>query len=634
MPGSLEGGLSLGRRKMVHHPSPFPCTLSPHQPRQEHSHLKKSTVLAGGISACLPDILDKILTALSALGQSFDQQSERIKNLRQRLEGGRFHLAVLGQFKRGKSTLLNALLGNEVLPASVVPLTAIPTFVQRGSLLRASVHFRDEAESITSDFHSAVDLQAFLANYVTEAGNPRNHLGVSMVEVFHPSPILNNGVVLIDTPGIGSTYLHNTQTTLDFLAQCDAALFVLSADPPITETEVDFLEQIRKKGIQIVYILNKIDLLTEEEEAAAISFLKSVLRERFKPEEDERIFSLSARRAIHDGMTIDHDRRISSGIRQLEKYITGSLAREKEKRLQQAVIRKVTDIVEDVIARIHLTIRSLQLPIAELDTRLRSLEKVFQDADRQRTQIADLVEGDRKRLLVRIEEIAEQVRHNSRDALLKALLWNRDQVPRLKSDRQMEEVLGSSIPDLFEDEWNKASHSYTTFLNSLFEIHQKEVSEVITTIKRYASEAFDTPYRPPVDAEELRMTERPCWRTREWEATVNPILPSFLERLFPSRIRRNLQEKRWHGIINSLVVVNTERIRWTLIQALEKSVRDFNTEIARRIREVIQTTRTAIEGARNLRQSRAEEAEQEIIYLKGIHESLESLRLDLSELEV
>jgi hypothetical protein len=160
-----------------------------------------------------------------------------------RLDAGRFHLAVLGQFKRGKSTLLNALLEEAILPRSVVPLTAIPTFVQAGSTLAARVVFQGERTPETCRGDGAEEFRRFVTAFATEEGNPKNELGVSCVEVTHPAAILREGVVLVDTPGIGSTFRHNPEATLNFLPQCDAALFLVSADPPITQVEEESLEE-------------------------------------------------------------------------------------------------------------------------------------------------------------------------------------------------------------------------------------------------------------------------------------------------------------------------------------------------------------------------------------------------------
>ena len=193
----------------------------------------------------LYSVLEQGFSLLDELRPVFSSSYNKLEALRLRLDQGRLHLAVLGQFKRGKSTFLNALLGEPVLPTSVIPLTSVPTFIQEGPSRKARVLFQNEQPVQEFSTTDAAEISNFLAKFVTEAGNPKNHLRVSQVELFHPADILRNGVVFIDTPGIGSTLRHNTEATLNFLPQCDAALFLVSADPPITEVEIEFLKRVR-----------------------------------------------------------------------------------------------------------------------------------------------------------------------------------------------------------------------------------------------------------------------------------------------------------------------------------------------------------------------------------------------------
>ncbi|MBM4271254.1 MAG: hypothetical protein FJ139_03725 [Deltaproteobacteria bacterium] len=166
----------------------------------------------------LSDLIHESIQCILAheLGAKFAVDVKKMRELEKRLHAGRFHLAVLGQFKRGKSTFLNALLGDALLPSSVLPLTAIPTFIQFGSslLVRALSHDGTVREEAVGPRHEQIS--EFLSRYVTEESNPHNRLGIAQVDVFYQTPILQKGVVLIDTPGIGSTYRHNTEATLAF----------------------------------------------------------------------------------------------------------------------------------------------------------------------------------------------------------------------------------------------------------------------------------------------------------------------------------------------------------------------------------------------------------------------------------
>jgi len=132
-----------------------------------------------------------------------------------------------------------------------------------------------------------------LSTYITEAGNPGNRKQVARVEVAYPSPLLANGIILIDTPGIGSTHLHNTETTEQYLESVDGAIVVLSVDPPITEAESDFLKRMRGDIPKLFFILNKTDLVSEND-ASAIKQLLKVELDRLQFASPE-IFLLSAR---------------------------------------------------------------------------------------------------------------------------------------------------------------------------------------------------------------------------------------------------------------------------------------------------------------------------------------------------
>jgi septin family protein len=177
---------------------------------------------------------------------------ESLREIGEKLGGNRFHLVVLGQFKRGKSTFINSLLGDRVLPTSVVPLTSIVTLLKYGEEEVVEVLFNDGSKtSISRDQ---------LEEYVTERGNPSNEKNVKHVEVAYPSGYLKDGVFIIDTPGVGSTFENNTEMTYNYLPRVDAALFLLAVDPPISQSEIAFLEDV-KDYIEKIF-LSRIRLTT------------------------------------------------------------------------------------------------------------------------------------------------------------------------------------------------------------------------------------------------------------------------------------------------------------------------------------------------------------------------------------
>ena len=188
-----------------------------------------------------------------------------------RLAAGRLSVALIGQFKRGKTSLLNALLGEDILPTGVLPLTAVVTHVRPGPALRVTVRCLDGTEQDIAP--------ADVALYASEQGNPRNVRGVRDILVEHPSPLLRSGIELVDTPGIGSVWAHQTEVAVGYLPWVDVALFVVSPDPPITAVEREFLAEAKAHAGKIVLVLTKSDLVPAAELEAVRAFVQGVVEE-------------------------------------------------------------------------------------------------------------------------------------------------------------------------------------------------------------------------------------------------------------------------------------------------------------------------------------------------------------------
>src|ERR1035441_10379109 len=177
--------------------------------------------------------LDRLAAMAEQLGEG--TIGADVQQLVARIKQGRFFVACVGQFKRGKSTLLNALVGEPILPAGVVPVTTVPTLLRYGNTRAARVLIDARWRTIRLED---------LPQYVSEELNPENTKQVAGVEVFLPSPLLAGGMCLVDTPGIGSVFSGNTETTKDFIPQIDAAILAVGADPPISGEELALIEAV------------------------------------------------------------------------------------------------------------------------------------------------------------------------------------------------------------------------------------------------------------------------------------------------------------------------------------------------------------------------------------------------------
>ena len=225
------------------------------------------------------------LDELAALGTERDR--EQLAALLDRLDAARLRVLVVGEAKRGKSTLINALLGRAVLPAGVTPLTAVTTTVRYGDDERAEARFLDG--------HDEKHSLAALGDLVTERGNPGNRRRIAGVTVYAAAPVLEGGVELVDTPGTGSVFEWDTHTAHEALRSMDAAVLVLTADPPVSASERDLLGRVAGLSVTTFAVLNKADHLDEPELAEALEFTRRVLGEAGQP---GTAYPMSARAAV------------------------------------------------------------------------------------------------------------------------------------------------------------------------------------------------------------------------------------------------------------------------------------------------------------------------------------------------
>ncbi|MGQ9589466.1 MAG: dynamin family protein [Planctomycetota bacterium] len=580
-------------------------------------------------SGDVPALLSRAIPAIRDLGEGYEPIAENLGDLRERLAEGRFHLAVLGQFKRGKSTLLNALLGEPVLPTAVVPLTAIPTFIRPGETRAARVHFRIERPPEDSTADAAAELSDFLAGFVTETGNPKNELGVAHVEVFHPAPILQRGVVLIDTPGIGSTFRHNTEATLNFLPQCDAALFLVSADPPITEVEVAFLRQVRSKVARLFFILNKVDYLSDEDRRAALDFLKRVLAEQAGVPADVPIFCVSARAGLESRRRGDETLWTESGLAQVERHLVEFLAREKASALREAVGRKASDSLGEALLRVRLATRSLQMPLEDLQGRLKVFEAKIEEAHRQRTMARDLLAGDQRRMHDFLEEHAESLRAKASQYLggiaREAMARNGG-----TAEEDVQGALAEAIPGYFEHQVGQTTELFRDRMAQTLRPHQDRADQLIESVRKAAAELFDVPYHAPESSGTFEIVRQPYWVTHTWSSKLSPIPVGLVDRLVPASVRDGRVRKRLLAQVADLVVPNVENLRWAVFQSIDQTFARFGSELDRRLADTIEATHGAIRAGAARRESRADTVAKELERLESAAAEIERLRSSLA----
>lgn len=461
----------------------------------------------------IDEIITMALARCSSLPPVFIPFKQQISELQSRLAFGRLHLAVVGEFNRGKSTFINSLIGSDLLPTSVLPITSVPTHIIYGKEPACTIAFLNNKPAITVTT-SADAVKAALLTYVAEENNPNNQFGVKSVEVTVPAPLLENGTVLIDTPGFGSTYLHNTQTALNALADCDAVLFLLSVDLPVTQTEVEFLKLVVAHVPRIFFILNKTDLLSGANIEKIERFVGEVIMTSIRPSAKPHIFTISAKTAQlakkHDP---DDTYWKKSGMHAVKNDIVSFMAREKYFTLSQALHDKLIDAVEGICAILNKDFQSIKAPIESLNAERSditqeaaeiraTLEKELTIITAEKKAVAkffdETLTGERLKLLRKI--------HETTDTLLNSTTCSGDSLKSITI------AINRVIPDALNAFKTKTIAALNRPLKRAVALHGKEYTTVTHSLHKSILSA-DTPRKnglvEKLDTFEIDPDDRP-----------------------------------------------------------------------------------------------------------------------------
>ncbi len=232
------------------------------------------------------DQLRALATMARAAGMktlAADIESSRIP----KVENERFHLVVLGEFNHGKSTFVNALLGADVLPTGITPTTAAINHVVYAD--------RPGAEAVLADGERIAIAPAALSDWVTASG--ARSKDVQYVEVGYPTELLRENIVLVDTPGVNDLNEQRADITYGYVPRADAVIFLLDAGQALKDSEREFLSGrvLERTRDRLVFVLGKIDLLSEREQQDVLTYVREGLRELV---DEPVVFPLSAKAAL------------------------------------------------------------------------------------------------------------------------------------------------------------------------------------------------------------------------------------------------------------------------------------------------------------------------------------------------
>jgi hypothetical protein len=341
--------------------------------------------------------------ALSSLARRVGARSlaDRVDHdLVTKLHEDRFHLVVVGEFNHGKSSFVNALLGEPALPVGVTPTTAAIHHIRYAKTPEATISYASgRREPLPFS-----EVRSFAVGGAREKGEE-----VDFIEIGYPAALLEERILLVDTPGVNDLSLQRSDITYSYIPRADAVLFLLDAGQILKESERVFLEEklLRGSRDKIVFVITKWDLLSESERHEALAYAKAQLAKLVTA---PVVFPVSAERALAGDVA-------ASGLADLIAYLTRFLAEERGRILLDNAIGEALGAAATLSKGIDARRRAISMSNEEIDRRIGLLEAdlagqsgtLEQRRAHIREEVSGIKVGARKDLERFVDEVIRQL---------------------------------------------------------------------------------------------------------------------------------------------------------------------------------------------------------------------------------
>jgi GTP-binding protein EngB required for normal cell division len=522
---------------------------------------------------------------------------EAVRDLAGRIAEERFYVACIGQFKRGKSTLINALVGDPILPVGFTPVTAVPTVVRFGERRRARVQGQDG---------SWLDVDASdLGQYVSEERNPENAKGIRGVEVFVPSSLLADGMCFVDTPGLGSVFSGNTAATHAFIPHIDAALVVIGADPPLAGEELALVETVGGQVRDLIVVLNKADRTTSEERAAAASFAERQIAKRLGRPVGP-ILELSAIQRLENRL---EDRpgnsEQESGWRKLVETLRELVAKSGQQLLYSACKRGITRLSEQLLAVIGEEREALRRPIADSERRIAAMKTTISDAERSMHELGYLFMSEQQRFSDlfgdRHKAFVASVEPRAREEFERAiapLRYGFGPTYRRRIMKQTQEIAKLHVLPWLSPEQEEGERQYR-------ETSRRFVEMGNAFLRKLAEAGIPELARMPHALDpEAGFRVRSHFTFKEFMGVAQPASPlRWLGDVALVAVgARSVITKQGYAFLESLLFVNSTRVQSDILDRIQESRGRLEADIRKLLHEVSRIAEQALSNAKAARE--------------------------------
>ena len=377
-----------------------------------------------------------------------------------------------GEFKRGKSSLVNAIIGTELCPTDIGIATSVVTTIKYGAVKKAVRYYGnllENADSLKSEEIEWEDIDKYTMGDVLEIDN------TILVELSYPSPFLKNGITIIDTPGIGGLDPRHAILTHMALPKADVIVFVTDAGEPLTQSELEFFEsKVLSCGKQNVVLVNKSDILTADTLATHVSNTKLQLAKLGGPE----VIPVSAKCWELYSKLEENDFLLSSNKDAVLAGITSEV-----ETFKKTQYKKYRDML---IAEIDDVYSAISLEIQQLKKDSNDKIKVVEDLQRQQAALSKFrgdLNNPTSQIRLQINSIFEDARNEVQNLISHdgTLLTSTEFDALLESERGLENE-GKWFVAQINDRLQKLSRKVDSRIESAFEEISESIEKEITNV--------------------------------------------------------------------------------------------------------------------------------------------------------
>jgi len=564
----------------------------------------------------LEQVIQSSIQALKALPLDFSQLSA----IEDKIQSKQFNLVVIGQFKRGKSTLINALIGKDILPSSVLPLTSIVTIINYGEQ-KAVVCFKD-------GLCKNIELNE-ISFFVTEKYNPNNKLNVDYVEIFYPADFLKNSVRIIDTPGIGSVYEHNSDVSYQFLPKADASLFVLSPDPPITQSEIEFLKDAQKYIDKFFFLLNKIDNFKPNELKEIIEFNRSIIENLVSKKVN--IIDISAKLALEAKLESNKAKQEQSNIEKLYNKLDKFIKEEQTSVFWRSIINNLIRYIDTQMNFFKLNLVSLSMSQAKLQEKIKlfedSLKRLELDEytywlENKTKQVINVLDED---ILTLKKEQLSQLTSKITD-YFKTL--NTSSTSKL--NEQLKSYLQEQIEEIFTAFLQIENQKMGQLVESIYSQLLEKINTLIDNITKTAEEVFEVELSKLTQVEQLIEKSEFYFLIKEQPGALD-IMADFFKSSLPLFLGKKVVYKSISERSVELFDRHCGRLRYDFVKRIKETAQKFSSQVEEKLNQTIDTIKDILNTA--LQKQNDEQRQNEINKIDNHIKSLSEIRSNLENLK-